>query len=267
SCVQHGNRLSFKLPETAWRRIHDPEDPEFFQFRFLDGREVFRSYSMPENSPGLPMLGLESTEARDCLLPNGNPGRALGTCFFPAEFDEGDEPVKINLVVAHQRGDQNEALARLRQLIFTSGSIAALLLLGATLLIVRQLLRPLATLTRQIGDAPIGEEVGEFALAGAPLELQPVVGRLNGLMARVSAALENERQFTSNAAHELRNPLAGLRSQVELALERGRDPEQDEETFVKVLEVQRQMGGAVENLLVLARLDSGTERIEMAPVD
>ena len=41
------------------------------------------------------------------------PGRALGVTFYPTEVDEGGVPVKINLVVAHQRGDVDAALARL----------------------------------------------------------------------------------------------------------------------------------------------------------
>ncbi len=175
--------------------------------------------------------------------------------------------MEINLVVAHQRGELIAALARLRKLIYICGTAAALLLLGATFFIVRQLLRPLASLTDQIGDAPLGEEDGAFTLTDPPEELEPVVDRLNALMARVRDALENERQFTSNAAHELRNPLAGLRSQVELALAGDRDPERDEDTLVNVLEVQRQMEGAVENLLALARLDSGREAFSTALVD
>lgn len=269
SCVQEGKRFRFKLPVTAWRRIHDPQDPEYFQFRFLDGRELFHSYSIPDGAGGLPVIGVgtRTPEAQDCILPNGNPGRALGVTFVPSEREAGDPEVEINLVVAHQRGELIAALVRLRKLIYICGTVAALLLLGATLFIVRQLLRPLASLTDQIGDAPLGDEDGAFTLTDPPKELEPVVDRLNALMARVRDALENERQFTSNAAHELRNPLAGLRSQVELALASDRDPERDEDTLVNVLEVQRQMEGAVENLLALARLDSGREAFSTALVD
>ena len=263
SCVQEGEHFSFKLPENDRYPIYDPNDPEFFQFRFLDGRDIFHSKSIPEGAHGLPLLGLggEKPEARDFVLPNGHPGRALGVTFIPTERGAGDPEVELSLVVAHQRGDLVGALKRLRELIYLSGIVAALLLLGATMIIVRQLLRPLASLTQQIEVAPVGEEAGAFSLIAAPQELHPVVERLNVLMGRVQAALENERQFTSNAAHELRNPLAGLRSQVELALGGTRDPERDEEALANILEIQRQMEGMVENLLVLARLDAGRETI------
>ena len=111
---------------------------------------------------------------------------------------------------------------------------------------------------------PLVDSDARFGLPGAPSELQPVVGRLNALMDRVGSAIEHERMFTSNAAHELRNPLAAIRSRVELALSRTRSIEEYEETLDGILESQNGMQRVVDHLLLLARLESGHQVHEFA---
>jgi two-component system sensor histidine kinase TctE len=52
----------------------------------------------------------------------------------------------------------------------------------------------------------------------APTEVRPLVGTLNELLGNLRDALDSQQRFTANAAHQLRTPLAGLQTQVELAL-------------------------------------------------
>ena len=91
-----------------------------------------------------------------------------------------------------------------------------------------------------------------------------MVARLNALMDRVATAIDHERMFTSNAAHELRNPLAAIRSRVELALSRTRSVEEYEETLDGILESQNGMQRVVDHLLLLARLESGHQVYEFS---
>lgn len=268
SAVQSGNRVSFRISQPVWERIHDPDDPEFFQFRFMDGRDIYRSYAIGDTGEGLPLVGngRDALVAQDCLLPNGNPGRCMGVVFTPDQNDAEGEPVSIHLVVARDREEMNLGLARLRWLLVAVGGGAWLISLGFTALIVRRALRPVGKLSKQIDAMPVAGGEQRFELSDAPTEIAPVVDRLNDLMSRVGGAIQNERQFTSDAAHELRNPLAALRSQLELALGARRDPDADEATLAGALSVQAQMEAVVENLLVLARLDSGNEKVELLPI-
>src|SRR5581483_4703821 len=52
---------------------------------------------------------------------------------------------------------------------------------------------------------------------GQPLEVKPLVGALNRLLSRLAAAIESQQRFIANAAHQLRTPLAGLKTHAELA--------------------------------------------------
>ncbi len=85
--------------------------------------------------------------------------------------------------------------------------------------------------------------------------LMPVVFRLNGLLGRLDAAFARERAFTADAAHELRTPLAGLLSILEVTITRTRDIAAYQKAIGKCLSIVRQMRTMVDNLLWLARLE------------
>lgn len=91
------------------------------------------------------------------------------------------------------------------------------LLAGLIWLSVRKGLAPLNRMAAALGQRD-ASELGPLPDAGAPSEIRPVINSLNGLFGRVSAAREHERNFTAFAAHELRTPIAGLKTQAQVAL-------------------------------------------------
>lgn len=100
---------------------------------------------------------------------------------------------------------------------------AAPLLIGLPLLAiltgfaVRRGLKPLRQLAEHLA-ARRPDHVGPIGFADIPLEVEPLVMSLNGLLRRLRTLLEHERQFTADAAHELRTPLAGVVVQIDNAL-------------------------------------------------
>lgn len=87
-----------------------------------------------------------------------------------------------------------------------------------------------------------------------PKEIAPMVERLNALLARVAATLDNERRFTSDAAHELRTPLAALKTQLQVA-QGAADGGEREQAIVKAIAAGDRATRLVEQLLTLARLE------------
>ncbi len=85
-----------------------------------------------------------------------------------------------------------------------------------------------------------------------PSEVQPLVGALNDLLARLNAALERERGFMADAAHELRTPLTALHLQVDTLARAGDDTERDSAMTNLSAGVRRAIR-LVEQLLALAR--------------
>jgi two-component system sensor histidine kinase QseC len=93
---------------------------------------------------------------------------------------------------------------------------------------------------------------------GIPSEIQPMVASLNNLFGRVENALRQERDITAFAAHELRTPLAGLRTQTQIALATADRDVRDAALHQIMFSVDR-TARLVRQLLTVARLDSGGE--------
>ena len=87
-------------------------------------------------------------------------------------------------------------------------------LLAMMLMLIRLMLRPLAELSRTV-DARQEHDLKPLPKTDLPTELQPFVNAINGLLGRTGAAMESQRRFVADAAHELRSPLAALSLQAE----------------------------------------------------
>lgn len=81
--------------------------------------------------------------------------------------------------------------------------------------------------------------------------------RLNALLDRLQASFERERRFTADVSHELRTPLSAMRTVLELAASRQREPQEYQAAIDSALRVIVEVSKMVENLLLLARADAG----------
>ncbi len=266
-CRQNDGLIGFAMSKVYWERIRDRDDPEFFEYRFQNGTVIKRSASL--GSTELPLLGLggDVLEYADVALPGGRRGRCAGLSFYPDEVSGAAPAKQISLVVAHDGAHIWHALAEVRKLIIAVGCATLLVIAIVTGWIIRAGMRPLADLGGQIDAIPVGETGGRIHLSRPSTEIEPVVNRLNLLMARVENAIHNERQFTSNAAHELRNPLAGILAQLELALGDDSLPPDSRKPVELAAGIAASLQQTTANLLQLARLEAGTEKIETALLD
>ncbi len=101
--------------------------------------------------------------------------------------------------------------------------------------------------------------------AAAPPELQPLITAINRLMARLAASFEAQHRFIADAAHQLRTPLAGLRTQTELALAQ-RDPEALRASLLQLDASTQRAIHLANRLLSLARAGTHTGFVRQ-PVD
>jgi two-component system OmpR family sensor kinase len=127
-------------------------------------------------------------------------------------------------------------------------------------------LAPLRRLTHSVRERR-AESLDPLQREGLPEEVQPLVDALNGLLGRLSAVLERERAFLSDAAHELRTPLTALHLQMQALAQARTDPERREAMHELQAGVHRSIRLA-EQLLSIARYESGPELInEVIPLD
>lgn len=121
-------------------------------------------------------------------------------------------------------------------------------------------LRPLDRLAREI-EGRSSDSLAALDFDRAPTELSSVVRAMNGLLARLEAVRSAERDFVANAAHELQTPLAGLKTQAEVA-RRANDPAMRDHALERIAQSVDRTSRLVRQLLDLA-LQQG--RISEAP--
>jgi len=220
----------------------------FLQVSSLDGRMLYRSPSLGGASLEPPVADRAWLE-----LPGGARGRAVAVRFRPrreharrprAEREDGE----LVLVLARDASELDRTLATLQGLLGLVGLGTLVVTCGVLVLVVRRSLAPLGAFADQV--AAIGEERLDLRLSidGAPDELEPAVQRVNELLARLEGAFARERAFSSEVAHELRTPLAGLRTLLEVDGARPRTPEERAATHTEALAIaggrRRPRGGS-----------------------
>jgi signal transduction histidine kinase len=110
------------------------------------------------------------------------------------------------------------------------------------------------------------EALSPLPAAGLPDEVAPLVGSLNALLQRLSAAFDAQRAFVADAAHELRSPLTALKLQVQM-LQRAHDPADRAAATEALAQGVDRASRLVEQLLTLARNEPGARQAPLQPVD
>ncbi len=143
--------------------------------------------------------------------------------------------------------------------------VAVPLLVVLVLVGVRRGLQPLARTECEIAHRS-PTQLTPIALAEVPVEIRGIVGELNHLLEALAEAMARERRFTSHAAHELRTPLAVLKTQAQLAL-RAPEGSQREEALHRLIAGVDRASRLVSQLLTLTRLEPDVTRTLRGELD
>ena len=130
----------------------------------------------------------------------------------------------------------------------------------------RRALRPVADLAaeaRLINDHNLDIRL---PVPKAKDEISDLALTLNQMLERIDKAFVSVKAFTGNASHEMRSPIALLRTEIEVALYRPRDSEDYREILSRMHDETIRMTNLIENLLSLARADGGAEAMAQMPI-
>ena len=272
-----GGEVAFDYEPKLMPEFERSERPDYFQF-FFPKDKTFRSRRLDDSN-------LPRGDARilDVRLPDGRAGRMVRLTYVPKTDDEEeDEPgapvvpatvggaagaPKVILAVARGRGHLDAILAKTRLTIFGAGGVAALL---AVFLVWRALVsgfRPIEQIAAQV-EALDAENLGaRVELPHVPRELAPIVQQLNALLDRLESSCPRERRFTANVAHELRTPIAELRSLADVGAKWPDDKASIVRFFDDVNDIAGRMEGRIADLLLLARCHAGVEKVSSSPTN
>lgn len=276
SIDQHfDGQVEFDPPPDLLNRF-EPAAAEYYQL-WIERRGVW------ERSPSLGEADLERRSGPlgqpavwDTPLPDGGLGRAWGVSFEPPlEMDEESEaiatgspqPVTVVLVYARSRQSLDNVLAALAGVF---GACGLLLPIGSALLaqlVIRKSFAPLRQISAEILAVQPGTLGHRFSEQDVPEELRATTRRLNELLERLQLAFEREKRFSSNAAHELRTPIAELRTIAEVALRNQNVEGEIRHSFNDVLEISLQMERIVFALKALSRAGGGEMQLKIESLD
>ncbi|MBK7766809.1 MAG: sensor histidine kinase N-terminal domain-containing protein [Sulfuritalea sp.] len=225
------------------------EPPLEFQIGRGDGTILARS----ANAPDLPVLGVP--DYSDIIRMTGS-WRVLNVASA-----DGRYRVQVSQSIARR---DIAAFEVATTTIFPLALISPILIL-LIYFSIRRGLRPLDTLAADV-SVRSPENLAPLEKGLAPTEVRPLLKALNRLLARLDRALENERRFTADAAHELRTPLAALKVQTQVA-RRSRDAAMRDHALDQIENGVDRATHLVEQLLRLARLDPLKTVESAAPID
>lgn len=261
-----GESVKVGFTDRFLRGFDDDDPSDYFQMWRWQGEEVARSESLRKQPDLLRRVGrLERPRYFLCTLPNGRPGRAIGFRFRPKLERGDDRNLELELVVATDREDLDETLGQLLALAAGCAGLLAAASIWVVPRVLRRGLAPLEQLGEQAAKIDASSLAERFPLADLPEELRPIAERFNALLARLEESFERERRFSGDLAHELRTPIAELRSLAECAL---KWPETREAmTDREVLAIARHMESLTTSMLALARGGPPVSQIEAIELD
>lgn len=179
------------------------------------------------------------------------------------------EPVPSGgaIVVARSLAAREEALHRISRELLIAGPLVVLLASLAGYGLAAAALRPVELMRRRAASVTPSSP-GLLPVTPARDEISRLAVTLNDMLSRLHAALEHERQFVADASHELRTPVALLRTELELALRRPRSAEELTLAIQSALDETVRLSRLADALLLLARAEEGSlplrrERMEL----
>ncbi|HEV3058100.1 MAG TPA: ATP-binding protein [Vicinamibacterales bacterium] len=234
-----------------------------WQIRASDGTWLYRTPAAAENDTP---LSLAPPGRRGAELSNIAVGRSRFRAAAAASATD-DEGRTYTVQLLEPLDPVDNALAWFARTMALASPVLLVVACGGGYWISGRALSPVDRITRTAQVITAQNLSDRIPIAGAGDELQRLTITLNGMLDRLEGAFERIAQFTADASHELRTPVAFIRTTADVLLRR---PRNDDEWRDGVREIQSEsarMTELLDNLLTLARADAGSERCVLEPVD
>jgi heavy metal sensor kinase len=171
------------------------------------------------------------------------------------------------VVTGAPAGDAVETLQLFRTYLAVFAPLWLLASAGVGYWMSRKALAPVDALVRTARDISGSSLHRRLQTLKTGDELQRLTDTLNEMLDRIESAFQKITQFTADASHELRTPISLIRTEAELALRRSRTDVEYKESLRQILDEAERTTQLIEQLLQVARADSGRESLSMQTLD
>ena len=236
----------------------DPRAP-FPDSRFVEHGESYAQLLAPDGRVlkatrplgGAPLLDVSALRGPTYLDRRSVPGLDEPSRLFASRIGRNV------LVVGATRQDRAETLAAFRNELLIAGPIALLLASAAGYLLAGFALRPVESMRRRAAEISADTPGERLPVSETGDELERLGETLNAMLDRLEAALERERGFVADAGHELRTPLAILRTELEVAVRQAGSVDELKEAIGRSAQEVDRLSQLAEDLLLIARSEDG----------
>ncbi len=173
-------------------------------------------------------------------------------------------PAAQYVVVAEGYCDPIE-VENLRNILIFSFLIGMILVAVSGWYYAGRVLQPMSQIVNEVEKIQPSDLSRRVATNGSQDELARMAETFNNLLDRVERAFQMQRMFVSNVSHELKNPLTAIRAQLDVTLQREREPEAYRKAIQSVLDDVTDLTETEQKLLQLARLYNSPQNIPLSP--
>lgn len=252
---EEGDGIEFEREDAPLPRFLDATSPDLFAVLDADGRVLARSPRLEALPAFVGAHSVGSTIADFAHAASSY--RGIVVAMDRPSIERPGRHVRASVFFASPLAPLRE---RLDGLLATLVSMAVGSLLVSALLaawLAWRGLAPLRTLAADASRIGVDDLGARLDDRGAHDELRTLTTAFNDLLARIERAFERERRFAADAAHELRTPVAILKSGVQAALRTPRDAGRDRDAFESLLVDIDRLNALCESLLVASDVGQG----------
>ncbi|MES2188135.1 MAG: sensor histidine kinase N-terminal domain-containing protein [Pseudomonadota bacterium] len=261
----HEGKVQFNLPQPASELLRaDDADTVFYQVRGLRSEPLFGDRDLPapaeDTRPATGEVRLRDDELR------GLDVRVASTWVRFTAPDPAAPQGQVLVQVAETREKRSVLAAEIiKGVMLPQFAILPLAVLLVWLALARGI-KPLSQLEERI-RARSPDDLSPLDDKTVPMEVAPLVGSVNGLLARLHESVATQKRFLADAAHQLKTPLAGLRMQADLAQRQDTSTEELKQSLHQIGLASVRATHTVNQLLALARAEGSGTAFASEPCD
>ncbi len=275
---ENGRGREFHLPPGA-EELFGTNDPNGFYFIITrsggpDGKnevvaksDNYQALPIQYGDDGNPYFIRENDDHTLSAKPPGPPGPPKTINFQDQELIGNQLPSGETICVGCSIAPELTELHHIALNLAAFGGLILLVGLAGGGWFVGRALRPITAISGTAAKISAGDLSQRINVAEAESELGQLAAVLNSTFARLETAFAQQKQFASDAAHELRTPVSVMLTQTQTALNRERDAAAYKQTLEACQRAAQRMRKLIESLLELARFDAGQEVLKRVRFD
>jgi len=256
-----GDSLVFSL-NAEWEELEHNRaevDPIFLQMVDDQGTVIFHSRNLENDQ-----LQFADSLTSELFFNVELNGKKIRQGQFPIKTESGKIIGQLDIGISQV--DSILILTNLRNTFFVAFPLMLLFFYVVTSLVASRSIAPVKQLIAYAEKMHYNNINPRLPLPAHQDEIYQLTATINALLERIETGRNREKQITADISHELRTPLTSIKGTLEVLIRKTREPQQYEEKVLQVIHEVDSINHIINQLLYLARLDSGNISIVKKPV-